>query len=167
MVDNPFEIKDDLTLNQKEYKLQCHIIKKHQQYFPHVLITHIPNRPANAADGFHKKKMGVRAGVSDIAIWWLPEWLNGNSDVHYGLKPMQAGMIELKVDTKISSAQNKWLSAFSAAGGYISVVHSWEGYYIQLCRWGIKPMSKCEIFEEPNYTTQQEKFSAAFDLYKP
>ncbi len=155
-----------MSEGQKEFRLQVFIIKKHFEYFGHVLITHIPNRPANAADGFFKKAMGVRAGVSDIALWWMPDFLTSKSK-HYGLKPMQAGMVELKVDTKVSGAQNKWLSAFDSCGGYQGVARSWKEYYKLLCSWGIKPRYPCAIFDEPVYATKEEKFKAVHEMYKP
>ena len=155
------------TPQQKEYLLQCHIVERHSQYFPHVLLTHIANRAGDATDAFFKKKMGVRPGVSDLAIWWLPDFLTGNTKKHYGLKPMQAGMVELKVDARVSTAQNKWLSAFAACGGYEGVAKSWQEYYKLLCSWGIKPTQECRIFDEPRYESIEDKHAAAHDLYKP
>lgn len=140
-----------LTRSQKEFKLQVHIVEKHNQYFPHVLMTAFPGRPGDARDGFFKKMMGVKPGVSDILIWW-----RGAS-----------GSIELKVEARVSSGQNKWMSAFSRLGGKTGVVHSWREYYKLLCSWGINPMHECTLFDEPDFSSESEKFQQAADFFRP
>ncbi len=154
MVQNPFDGAEEKTRQQKEFKLQCHIVKKHEIYFPHVLMTAFPGRPGDAQDGFFKKMMGVRAGVTDVLLWWFD-------------KHIQAGVVEIKVDARVSSDQNKFMSAIRHLGGKDGVAHSWEEYYKLLCKFGIKPTSVCTIFDEPCYATEQEKFHAAFEMYRP
>jgi hypothetical protein len=162
MVENPHNDAQEKTRNQKEFALQCHIVKKHQQYFPHVIMTAFPGRPGDAQDGFFKAMMGVRAGITDILLWWEAgaHWLKD-------IGCLKAGVVEIKVDAGVSSAQNKFMSAIRHIGGKDGVVHSWQEYYKLLCFWGIKPTSVCTIFDEPSYETKQQKFAAAFDWAKP
>lgn len=148
---NPFPANEEKTRNQKEFKLQCHIVEKHNQYFPHVIITAFPGRPGDAQDGFFKKMMGVRAGVTDILLWW--HWKN-------------FGVVEIKADAKVTSAQNKFMSAIKHIGGYEGVAHSWQEYYKLLCTFGIVPVSVCTIFDEPDYRTDNQKKHDAFEFYK-
>ncbi len=161
--------------NQKEFRLQRHIVEQHEKYFPHVLITAFPGRPGDAKDGFMKKLMGVRAGVSDIMIWfsfpypaWATTWL-GKMLKHCGFSfaRMHSGVIELKVDARVSSSQNKFLSSIASLGGCEGVARSWQEYYRLLCLWGIKPVCQCTYFEEPDYRDLGEKYRDAFALYAP
>lgn len=164
MIDNPFNDEKEKTRQQKEFKLQCHIVERHGQYFPNVLMTAFPGRPGDAQDGFFKKMMGVKPGVPDILLWWHDELRDDGKLVWKGCV---AGAVEIKVDAPISSAQNKFMSSFAGIGGKEGVVRSWQEYYKLLCFWGIKPHQECTIFDEPDYSTQQQKFAAAFDMYRP
>lgn len=165
----------ELTRNQKEYKLQVHIAKRHVQYFPHVVMTHIPNRPSSSSDGHFKKQMGMRAGVTDIAVWytfpypnWAIKWLAKMLDyLGFSFSRMHGGMIELKVDTEISPEQNKFMSAIHSLGGKQGMVRTWRAYYKLLCSWGIKPIEECTDFDEPDYHTFEDEKKAVFDMYKP
>ncbi len=159
---NPFDNADEKTRQQKEFKLQCHIVKKHEIYFPHVVMTAFPGRPGDAQDGFFKKMMGVRPGITDILLWWaLPTHLPVSTNV------IQCGVVEIKVDARVSSSQNKFMSAIRNIGGKDGVAHSWEEYYKLLCKFGINPTQICTIFDEPDYSTEQEKFHAAFEWGRP
>lgn len=161
--------------NQKEFVLQVHIIEKHEQYFPHVLITAFPGRPGDATDGFFKKMMGVRPGVSDIVLWWgftyplwATTWLIKMLDhLGFGFCHMHSGVVELKVDARVTSSQNKFLSAIHSLGGHQGVARSWEQYYHLLCSFGIKPVCECTQFHEPDYRDLSEKFQDAHDFFKP
>lgn len=164
-----------------EYFLQTHIIKRHAEFFPHVVITHVPNRPsgqtdqARKTDAFFKKEMGVRAGVSDIVLWWgydYPSWalaflVKMKKLLGFSFARMHSGVVELKIGTDPSRVQNKFLSSIHALGGRQGVARSWEQYYQLLCSWGIKPVSECRYFDEPIYATKEEKFKANFELYRP
>jgi len=167
MSENPFDTATEKTPNQKEFALQCHIVKRHEQYFPHVIMTAFPGRPGDAQDGFFKKMMGVRPGISDILLWWKSEGTPCFGGNGREWDTLQAGVVEIKVDARVSSAQNKFLSAIHHIGGKDGVAHSWEEYYKLLCFWGIKPTSVCTIFDEPTYQTEQQKFSTAYEFYKP
>lgn len=156
-MNNPFT-EEEKTRTQKEYRLQVHIAKKHSEYFPNVMMTHVPNKGKGGADGFFKKQMGVKAGVSDIALWWKAQ-----PEKHL----LHAGMVELKVDTGVSPDQNKWMSAFWGIGGYEGVARSWQQYYKLLCSWGIKPKQECAAFDEPDYRSDQQKFHDSFEFYRP
>jgi VRR-NUC domain len=162
MIQNPFNSAGEKTRNQKEFALQCHIVKKHEIYFPHVIMTAFPGRPGDAQDGFFKKMMGVRPGVTDILLWWNADapWLTD-------IGVLKAAVVEIKVDARVSSSQNKFMSAIRHIGGKDGVAHSWQEYYKLLCSFGIKPMSACITFDEPCYATEQEKFHAAFEMYRP
>lgn len=164
-----------LTPQQKEFKLQVHVVNMHAQYFPHVCMIAFPGRPGDAKDGFFKKKMGVRPGVSDIILWWshtyplwAVKWLMQMRDYcGFGFALMHSGVIELKVDAKISSAQNKFLSRINGLGGCHQVCHSWQEYYKTLCKWGIKPVYICTTFAEPDYSTWDEKLAAVHNFFAP
>ncbi len=165
----------DLTANQKEFKLQVHIIEQHAIYFPHVIITAFPGRPGDAQDGFFKKMMGVRAGVSDIILWWsypYPSWAKTwlakmLSYCGFSFSLMHSGVVELKVDARINPAQNKFLSAIHSLKGNQGVVRSWQQYYKLLCSWHIKPAQECRIFNEPDYRGLSEKYKDAFNFFAP
>ena len=154
MIDNPFHDEQEKTRQQKEFKLQCHIVQKHEIYFPHVLMTAFPGRPGDAKDGFFKKMMGVKPGIPDILLWFRTNKLH-------------AGAVEIKVDARISSAQNKVISTMHGMGIHTGVARSWQEYYKLLCSFGIKPVYVCTRFDEPDYSTEQQKFAAAFDMYRP
>ena len=175
MIDNPFSSSEEKTRQQKEFKLQCHIVQRHQQYFPHVLITAFPGRPGDATDGFFKKMMGVKAGVTDILLWWdypYPAWAIGFlkrmlEKVGFCFSRIHVGVVEIKVDAKVTPDQNKFMSTINGMGGKDGVVRSWREYYKLLCFWGIKPISECRIFDEPDFRTEQQKFSDSFEYYRP
>lgn len=164
-----------LSRNQKEFKLQVHIVKQHEKYFPHVLMTAFPGRPGDAQDGFFKRMMGVRAGVLDIIIWytfpypsWATMWL-GKMLKHCGFSfaRMHNAVIEIKVDARVSSSQNKFMSAIRSMGGYEGVAYSWKDYYKLLCSWGIKPVCQLFYFDEPDYRDLGQKYQDAHLMYKP
>lgn len=159
----------------KEYRLQTHIVKKHAIYFPHVIMTHIPNQTRDSTEAFFNKQLGVRAGASDIALWWgfsYPTWATiwlakMIKFLGFGFSLMHSGVVELKVDSRVTSAQNKFLSAIRSLGGSEGVARSWREYYELLCSFGIKPVEKCLTFDEPNYLNTKEKYKTAHDWYKP
>lgn len=175
MTENPFRGLDGTTVTQKEFRLQLHIIDKHAAYFPHVIITAFPGRPGDAKDGYMKKLMGVRAGVSDIILWWgyqYPNWalqwlakMLGNCG--FAFSRMHSGVVEIKVDARVSTGQNKFLSAIGSLQGNYGVVHSWREYYHLLLSFGIKPRVPCTLFEEPDYRSIDEKRADSFDYFAP
>lgn len=162
-INNPFNTEADKTRQQKEYRLQCHIVKMHEIYFSHVMMTAFPGRPGDAKDGFFKQQMGVAAGASDIFLYWVTDKLDALPKPH----PLCAGMMEIKVDSGLSGPQNKWLSRFHAYGGYTGVSHSWREYYEGLCNWRIRPKSIPLSFIEPDYRTEQQKYSDSFEMFRP
>ena len=153
MIDNPFNGDDEKTRNQKEYALQVCVAEQLDGWFPYLRWTAIPNRPGDAADGFFKKKMGVKAGMVDI----LCSWKVGNH--------LEGGLIELKVDTRVSNDQNKVMSSWSKIGWHTAVCYTAREVKDVLTLWGNKPAHNgCY---EPDYRTEQEKFSDSFDFFKP
>ena len=175
MIKNPFDDAEEKTRLQKEYRLQCHIVERHAEYFPHIIITAFPGRPKDGADGFFKQQMGVRKGVTDILIWWgynYPAWAIKwlTKMIQYcgfGFSLMHSGVIGLKVDAKVDAAQEKFLSAIHSLGGKEGVVRSWEEYYKLLVWWKIKPSYICTIFDSPDYRSDMEKKRDAFAMYMP
>lgn len=154
MVKNPFDDEREKTRQQKEFRLQCHIVKLHQHYFSNVLMTAFPGRPGDAQDGFFKKMMGVKPGIPDILLWWDTDKLH-------------AGAVEIKVDARISNDQNKVISTMHGMGIHTGVARSWQEYYKLLCSFGVKPVYVCTRFEEPDYSTEQQRFKKSFDFFAP
>ena len=163
MIDNPFT-EEEKTRQQKEFALQCHIVKKHEIYFPHVVMTAFPGRPGDAQDGFFKRMMGVKPGVTDILLWWKDDLREDGKLVWKGC---MAGVVEIKVDARVSSAQNKFMSAINHIGGKDGVAHSWQEYYKLLTFWGIEPTSVCTRFEEPDFRSEMQKKHDSFEWFKP
>lgn len=164
---------EEKTRQQKEYKFQCHIVKKHRIHFADVEMIAYQARPsgitdeARKLDAHFKKQMGVKAGVTDCLLWWTPHWIKNPRQLHHGLMPIQSGVVELKVDTDVSRVQDMWMSGFYSRGGYTGVAHSWKEYYKLLCSFGIMPTSPCTVFDEPDYRTDANKKQDAFDWQKP
>lgn len=175
MIKNPWDDAESKSSNQKEFKLQVHIVEQHNIYFPHVLITAFPGRPGDATDGFFKKLMGVLPGVTDIILWWgyqYPNWAikwlaKMLEYCGFSFSQIHSGVVEIKVDARVRTAQNKFMSAISFLRGNNGVVRSWEQYYKLLCSWHIKPVTPCTTFIEPDYRSDEEKKRDAFDFYKP
>ena len=154
MTEHHLDADDEKTRAQKEYALQVCVAKQIQGWFPFLRWLHIPNRPGSGSDGHFKKEMGAKAGASDLLVSWRA--LHGNPN---------CGYIELKVDTAISSDQNKFLSSWAAIGWKTAVCRSAREVKNALTRWGNKPAHNgCY---EPDYRTEQEKFSDSFDFFKP
>lgn len=141
---------EKLNSNQREFKLQIACVEHLNKCFTGVLYFHIPNRGGNATDGYFKKMMGAKAGASDILVAW-----QGG-----------VGLIELKApDGRLTSQQNKFFSSFARIGWQTAVCKSVGQFHDTLKRWGHKP--KYDSVQEPDYSSKQEKFQAAIDMYRP
>jgi hypothetical protein len=153
MVQNPFDNADS-TYNQQEFKLQLAVVKHLASAFPHLLYTHVANRPANAKDGYFKKLMGVRPGVADLLFWWKTN--NG----------MKCGAIELKIgDNKQSNDQSRFASAFVHQGGFYAVCKSVSDIHNTLMDWGI-PARHHQCIEADDRSKQQKNYQS-FEFFQP
>lgn len=139
-------------MKHEEDKIHINIVEQHRIYFPHVLITHPANQGRSPQEGAKLKRMGTRAGTSDLLLWW-----QDNS----------AG-IEIKAkDGKESPNQATFGFMLKRLGHKYGIVRSWEGYYKLLVSWGITPIQECRIFKEANTMTWNDKLSAVHNLYAP
>lgn len=144
-----------LTPQQKEYKLQVKVVEQLPVWYPGLLFFHVPNRPGDATDGFFKKKMGAKAGASDLVFGW-----KNRAGVSF------AGLIELKAPgEKERTNQNKFLSAFNSIGWKTAVCDSARDVWETLSGWGIAPASTG--IQEPDTRTLDDKHKAAADFQKP
>jgi len=135
-----------------EDKLQMKIIEHHTNHFPHVLITHPAQTGRSPQEGAKLKKLGVRAGVSDLLLWW----------------ENNCGAVEIKTETgKESIGQKTFGFLLKRLGHHYGVARSVEEYHNLLVSWGIKPAYECRYFAEPDYATKQEKFQRAYDWFRP
>lgn len=166
-----------MSTNYEETRLQiavCDYLRgirrvKNKEYpsktpFPQLLFTHPANQGRSPQEGAKLKKMGVRAGVPDLLFWWIPDFLDGNNKIHYGLLPIQSAAIELKSKTGSSStSQKKFRESFERMGGAYAICKSVKEVRDTIISWGIK----CEntFCEEPP-STWEEKIKAVHEMYK-
>lgn len=152
MSNNPFNT-EDATAGQREFKLQLAVVKHLPEAFKGsgLQFAHIPNRPGSALDGYFKKQMGAVKGASDLIIGW----------------PVgQCGYIELKAPGEtLKTAQNKFLSSWNAIGWRTAVCWSVREVHEMLKKWGLKAVYDTCV--EPDYRTEQQKFSDSYEYYKP
>ena len=155
MTDFSFKnIDDNLKRQQKEYRLQCAVADQIPKWYPGLIWWHTPNRPGSGTDGFHKKRMGARAGVTDLIFLWRSQ---------FGL---EVGLIELKADDgTLSNDQNRFISACDALGCHTGVGRSCRDVHSLLRSWGLKTASNAIV--EPDYRTDSEKKQADHDFFKP
>lgn len=157
---NPFNVDEKLGRNQAEFKLQLAVVEHLKSAFPCLLWTHVPNKGGSAKDGFFKKAMGVRPGVADLIFWWSQHQHFSNTNL------IKCGAIELKASKgKQSSDQNKFASSFVHVGGKYAVCKSVREVHEALKSWGLT--AKHEHCIEPDTRSKQQKFSDAFDAFKP
>jgi hypothetical protein len=133
-----------------EYKLHVAIIKHIESAFPGLLYFHVPNQTRDATEAFFNKQMGVRPGIPDIILAW-----RGGQ-----------GMMEIKTEAgKISSNQNKTMSAFHAIGWHTGVVRNVKSAHQMLVAWGIKPVHNA--IKEPDLRSDDQKKSDSFNAQRP
>jgi len=134
-----------------EFLLQWAILKHHRSAFEGVGIFHVPNQTRDGTEAYFNKILGVRPGVSDLVLGW---------------RGRNVGVIELKAPGgKITTAQNKFLSAAMGWGWSTGVARSVKDYHNILISWGLIP--KHNGIQEPDYRTKEEKQKDAYDLYAP
>ncbi len=141
-----------------EYKLHTECVEHIRKAFPGLFFFHVPNQTRNATEAFFNKKLGVMPGVSDLLLTWQ------TGKLPWGAIKMAA--IELKIKGgKVSTPQNKFLSAVNRIGWHTAVCRSKQEVHDALVKWGLKPVSDHVI--EPNYQSQEDKFKDVFEAYKP
>lgn len=144
-----------MSRNSNEYKLHIAIVKHIRSAFPALFFIHIPNQTRDATEAFFNKQLGVRKGAADLLFSWKDE-----SDF------TRMGVIELKSDKgRISSDQNKFLSAVDSLGWHTAVCHSVRGVHHTLTMWGLK--ADHTGIQEPDCRTTQEKFHDIHEMMKP
>lgn len=136
-------------MSSKEYKLQVAVVKHIESAFPGILYFHVPNQTRDATEAFFNKQLGVKAGIGDLILAW-----RGGQ-----------GMLELKTDIgRVSSQQNKMLSAFHAIGWHTGVARTVAQAHHIFCMWGLTP--KHWLITEPDYATGEEKLRRGEDYFK-
>lgn len=139
-------------MKHDENKIHINIVEQHYLYFPHVILTHPANQGRSPQEGAKLKRMGVRAGVSDLLLWW-----EGS-----------CGAVEIKAGKgKESPNQGTFGYMLKQLGHHYGVVRSWKEYYHLLLSWGVTPMHTCSIFREANLLTWEDKRQLVQDFFKP
>jgi hypothetical protein len=133
-----------------EFRIHAAIVEHVQSAFPTVMFFHVPNQTRNATEAHFNKILGVRLGIPDLIFAW-----RGG-----------CGMMEIKAaDGKLSTAQNKTMSAYHAIGWHTGVARNVRSAHMLLMAWGLEPTHNA--IREANLQTKEEKFKDAFDLYRP
>ncbi len=114
---------------QPEFRLQCVIADYLHAQHPFLLWFAVPNgEKRSPITGARLKRMGVRAGVADILIF-------------YGERFMA---IELKAGKgTLQDTQRDFRNAWLSSGGLYDVVRSLEELQSCLNEWGIPKIQKC------------------------
>lgn len=123
------------------------------------ICFHVANQRANGAiEGAKLKKMGQRAGVWDILLFW-------NNDFE-GHKTKMAGCIEIKT-TKgyLSPSQKEFGEDWECIGFKKAIARSTEDIDKIMQDWGHKPLYSVPLAKEK--TRQQMKQAAWMDWQKP
>lgn len=154
MTVNPFDDQEELKRQQIEFRIHCAIVEQFDSAFPDPMLWHTPNRPGDAADGFFKKKMGSRKGISDLGLSW-----NLNDK-------LECGWYEVKAPSESpTTAQNKWFSAFSHLGWHTGWGSSVAQAFNTFESWGIP--RKHRVVREPDLSTDMQKKAQAFNFFLP
>ena len=114
---------------QPEFRLQCVIADYLRAQHPFLLWFAVPNgEKRSAITGARLKRMGVRAGVADILIFY------GERFMAIELKAGKGTLQDTQTDFR-----NAWLSS----GGLYAVCRSLEELQACLNEWGIPKIQKC------------------------
>lgn len=139
-------------MKHDEDKIHINIVEQHALYFPHVILTHPANQSRSPQEGAKYKRMGVRAGASDLLLWWQDG----------------AGGVEIKkTGGKETANQATFGFLLKRLGHHYGVCRSWQEYYNLLLSWGITPLKECKIFKEANLLTWEDKLNIVNRMYKP
>lgn len=141
----------------------CMAFSEHlDNYFPQsfkLVYTHIANEGRSPQQGALLKKMGVNAGWFDYIFLFREkasdEW--------------KVSKLEAKIGKNdYGTSQRTFLQKYAVGGherhGIFRSVK--EGHEI-LKKWGIKPLTDCVYFKEPNYATLQEKYAISHEFFYP
>ena len=155
MTNNPFDSGDDKKRRYPEYRLHVATLKHVNSAFigpqnPNLKIFHYPAETRDATDAFFKKQMGVESGFLDFILGW----------------PNNTGVLEIKPPGKtLSSSQNRFISWAKLIGWHTGVAHTVRQAHFHLCTWGL--VASHQQILEPDYRTEQKKFSDSYDFYAP
>ena len=143
-------------MSTSEYKLHIAVIAHINSTFigtqnPNLKFWHVANQVRDAKEAFFNKKMGVLAGVPDLMFGWPVS---------------KVGVLELKAKGgHLSSPQNRFMSWAHSIGWRIGEARSVRDAHNVLISWGLVAAHHSII--EPDYSTEQEKFRQAIDMFKP
>lgn len=160
------EIWDTLEMN-KEYLFQLSVIdwlygrmRKGNKTFgnnppmPGLLFTHHYAGRKGPEDGFFLQQLGVRPGMGDILCWWNDP-----------TGKLCAGMLELKVDAALSTAQHKIKGICHQLGIRYDVARTPAQVIAIFHKWGLNPLHIA--IKTPDYRTFDDKHEDSFEMYKP
>lgn len=156
----------DLDTDQYESQIHMQCIEYMRWSYPDFfkprtgkICFHVANQRANGPiEGAKLKKMGQRAGVWDILMFW-------NYDFQ-GYKAKMGGCIEIKSKGGyLTPAQKDFAEDWECVGFKKGVARSTEELDVIMQEWGHKPLYPVPIAKEK--TRQQMKQAAFMDWQKP
>lgn len=120
---------------QPEFLLQCVIADYLRMQYPNLLAFAVPNgEKRTPATGARLKRMGVRAGVADLLVFW--------NDGYTG--HLRAAALELKAAKgRLEESQEKFLCDWVGAGGKYAVIRSLDDLIAVFADWGVPKITKC------------------------
>lgn len=140
----------------QEFRLQVAVVEHLRSAFPEVLFTHPSQKAKDKREGMFNKMLGVRAGTPDLLLWYNTEWTGC----------LEAGGIELKSpEGRRTPKQGTFELLFKRVGGKHAYCRSVQEVHDTLVSWGVTPVHSA--VKEPDTMTQQQKFSQAYEAYKP
>lgn len=145
------------TQKMSEFKLHLAIKKHYDSCFigahnPSLKIMHIANEQRNAQQGYWNKVLGVEKGFVDLLAGW----------------PNNTGVMEIKLTgKKLTNEQNRFLSWAHHIGWHTGIARKVEDAHIIFRKWGLNAAYLYNCSQEPDYSSKEQKFGAAFDFYKP
>lgn len=136
--------------NNDEQKLQIALCNYVKYALPEVLYFAVPNGGAKSmVQGALLKKMGVKAGVSDMLFFWLG-----------GM-----GAIELKAPNgRPSDSQIAFGEAWTKRGGNFVICYSLEDCETAFRAWGLLPKYKLPIMQSSERIMLQQV--VAHEMYR-
>lgn len=118
--------------------------------FPDLLFTATAFEGRSAAEGYKRKRMGVRAGVWDVVCWWP-----GTPG---------KGILEAKAGTGLSSTQKEFQEEFHRTGGLSGIFHTVAEMRDIIISWGLKCSNM--TVEEPG-ARKEVLYKAAIEMFRP
>lgn len=134
-----------------ETKLQIAVVEHIRSAFPQVLVCGQANEGRSAAQGAKFKAMGIRAGMSDLLLFYAPK---------------NALAIELKRHGNYQQANQKGFEhLFTRCGFDYAVCKSVDEVHKLLIAQGLNPVHNA--VKEPDLRTQAQKVQMALDWNRP